>query len=345
VRDFWTIPWFGELFAFKGNFSHGWMGDVQMRRWFDDSDTVLIKTYLHQKSFYGRFGKPSWKVKVFGGFNHQVTWGNESDFYTRDFYLSPIETFGYILTGKRYNSGFIEQTRLGNHIGSLDIGLEYQFTNAEVFIYRQNFYEGGALSKLANIQDGLNGLRLINKKQSESHLKWSKILLEILYTVNQAGEPWSPEYGSLYEGYYNHGEYIEGWSYEGAALGTPFISTVNDVRSGLPAGPEEYFINNRVMAIHLGLEGTIVDVSYILKTSWSENYGTYWTTDEDQSTGLPDPGSYGLFGIQRQVSALLEVNRNIAERINIGLVGAFDSGSLLSNSSALFIKASYKFDY
>src|SRR5690606_24325084 len=47
VRDFWTLPWLGELFAFKGNFSHGWMGDVQMRRWFDDSDTVAIRTYLH----------------------------------------------------------------------------------------------------------------------------------------------------------------------------------------------------------------------------------------------------------------------------------------------------------
>ncbi len=33
VREFWTLPWFGGLFAFKGNFSHGWMGDVQMSRY------------------------------------------------------------------------------------------------------------------------------------------------------------------------------------------------------------------------------------------------------------------------------------------------------------------------
>ncbi len=343
VRDFWPLPWFGGLFAFKGNFSHGWMGNVQMRRWFDDSDTVQIRTYLHQKSFYGRFGKPGWKIKLYGGFNHQVTWGNENDFYTRDFYLSPISTFGYVLTGKRYNSGFIEQTRLGNHMGSIDLGLEYRFKNTDVLIYRQSFYEGGALSKLANIQDGLNGISIGNKRRSEKLLKWNKILLEFLYTVNQAGEPWSPEYGSMYEGYYNHGEYIEGWSYRGKGFGTPFISTLNEVRSGLPSGPEEYFINNRVMVVHFGLEGMVGAVNYTLKASWSENYGTYWTTDEEQSTGLPNPGAYGIFGTQQQISAYFNLERSIEQGFTFGLAGAFDHGTLLNNSFGLFLKASYSF--
>jgi hypothetical protein len=343
VRDFWTLPWFGELFAFKGNFSHGWMSDVQMRRWFDDSDTVQIKTYLHQKSFYGRFGKLSWKLKLYGGFNHQVTWGNEDKFYTRDFDLSPFETFGYVLTGKRYNNGFIDQTRLGNHIGSLDLGLEYRFKNVDILIYRQSFYESGALAKLANIRDGLNGISIGNRRESEKQLKWDKILLEFLYTVNQAGEPWSPEYGSMYEGYYNHGEYIEGWSFRGKGLGTPFISTMNEVRSGLPAGPEEYFINNRVIAVHCGLEGAVGAVNYTLKASWSENYGTYWTTDEEQSTGLPNPGAYGIFGTQRQFSTFFEVEKSLEEGFTFGLAGAFDHGTLLYNSVGLFLKASYSF--
>lgn len=343
VRDFWTLPWFDELLAFKGNLSHGWMGDVKMRRWFDGGDTVLIYTYLHQKSFYGRFGKPSWRLKVYGGFNHQVTWGNENEFYTRDFYLSPVSTFGYVLTGKRYNSGLIDQTRLGNHMGSIDLGFEYRFKNADIFIYRQSFFEGGALSKLANIQDGLNGLRVVNRSQSERLLKWNKILMEFLYTVNQAGEPWSPEYGSMFEGYYNHGEYIEGWSYKGVGIGTPFVSTVREVRIGLPAGPEEYFINNRVLAVHLGFEGAVGEVTYSLKASWSENYGTYWTTDEEQSTGLPNPGAYGLFGNQRQLSTYFDIDRRLNRGFNVGLAGAFDHGTLLYNSVAIFLKASYSF--
>ena len=343
VRDFWTLPWLGELFAFKGNFSHGWMGDVQMRRWFDDSDTVAIRTYLHQKSFYGRFGKPSWKLKMYGGFNHQVTWGNEDEFYTRDFDLSPLSTYGYVLTGKRYDNGFIDQTRLGNHMGSLDLGLEYRFKYIDVLIYRQSFYEGGALSKLANIQDGLNGIRIGNNMVSDKLLKWNKILLEFLYTVNQAGEPWSPEYGSMYEGYYNHGEYVEGWSYRGKGLGTPFISTMDEVRSGLQSGPDEYFINNRVLAVHCGFEGAVGEVNYTLKASWSENYGTYWTTDEEQSTGLPNPGAYGIFGSHRQFSAYFDLERSIKQGFTFGLAGAYDHGTLLNNSMGLFLKASYSF--
>lgn len=344
VREFWTLPILGELFAFKGNFSHGWMGDVPMRRWFDGGDTVLIATYLHQKSFYGRFGKPAWRVKLYGGFNHQVAWGNEDDFYTRDFELSPVSTFLYVLTGKRYNSGLIDQTRLGNHLGSIDLAFEYCFNNSSLLLYRQSFYEGGALSKLANIQDGLNGISLVNNKQSGNSIRWDKVLFEFLYTKNQAGETWSQEYGSLYESYFNHGEYVEGWSYKGNVLGSPFISTVKEVRDGLPSGPEEYFINNRVIAFHFGIKGAIRRLNYFILTSWSNNYGTYWTTDEEQSTGLPDPGAYGIFGTQRQLSALVDFNRDINNRLNVGLIGAVDGGNLLNNSSGFFIRASYRFD-
>lgn len=58
IPEFFTIPWFGGLFAFKGNYSHGWMGDLQMSRYIE-ADTLQLGSFLHQKSFYGRFGKPS----------------------------------------------------------------------------------------------------------------------------------------------------------------------------------------------------------------------------------------------------------------------------------------------
>ena len=40
-----------------------------------DGNVLQIGTYLHQKSLYGRFGKPEWKLKLYGGFNHQVIVG------------------------------------------------------------------------------------------------------------------------------------------------------------------------------------------------------------------------------------------------------------------------------
>lgn len=342
VPGFFVIPGLVQLFAFKGNFAYGWMGVVPMGR-FNYSDTLQLNTYLHQKSLYGRFGKPSWKLKFYGGFNHQVIWGNGQDYYGVDFTLSPTQTYWYVISGKRYSNGYIQSERLGNHLGSIDFGVEYKFDRVKVLLYRQNFYDAGALAHLANIRDGLNGISLENKPNDDKKPIWTKLLFEFLYTKNQAGEPWSPEYGSPYEPYYNHGQYIQGWSYNGTGLGTPFISTVNDIRYELPSGPR-YFSNNRIIAFHVGCEGSIAYFNYIFKVSWSENYGTYWTTEEEQSTNLPNPGSYGIFGEQDQLSTYLELNRTLDNGLNLGFIGAFDYGDLFYNSFGVFLKASYSFN-
>ncbi len=99
------------------------MGDLPMSRYIE-ADTLQVRSFLHQKSFYGRFGKPSWKLKFYGGFNHQVVWGNEQDYYTNDYTLSPIETYFYVITGKRYSvTDIFKQERQGNHLGSIDLRL------------------------------------------------------------------------------------------------------------------------------------------------------------------------------------------------------------------------------
>jgi hypothetical protein len=344
VPEFFTLPLLGQLFAFKGNFSHGWIGEILMRKRGMYADTVQIYTYLHQMSFYGRFGMPTWKLKLYGGFNHQVFWGNEQDYYNEDFTLSPFITYLYVITGKRFSNGSIQSERLGNHIGSIDIGFEYEFGKIKSFLYRQNFYDAGALGHLANIQDGLNGISLENQKKSEKPVKWRKLLFEFLYTKNQAGEPCSPPTQSPYDPYYNHVQYINGWSYNGIGLGTPFITTRNSARKELPYHPYHYFINNRVSAIHIGTEGSIKSLNYTLKISWSKNYGTYATTDEEQSTDIPNPGSYGIFGEQEQLSAYLELNKGLDNGLNLGFVGAFDAGDLYYNSFGVFFKASYSFN-
>ena len=344
VRDYWTLPFLGQLFAFKGNFSHGWMGDLTVRRGLGfGGDTLMLKSYLHQKSLYGRFGKPGWKIKLYGGFNHQVVWGSEQEFYLYDYTLTPTETYLYVLTGKRYTNGLIQMERQGNHLGSIDLGVEYAFDRVKVLVYRQNVYEAGALGHLANIQDGLNGISIKNLHSNRNKGIWDKLVFELLYTKNQAGEPWSPQTGSPYEPYYNHGQYITGWSYQGTGLGTPFIGTRSHIINSLPADPEEYFINNRVMALHFGCEGAVRNVGYMFKASWSKNYGTYRTTDEDQSTGIINPGEYGVFGEQEQISTFLGINRIFTNGFLLGIVGAFDYGYLYYNSFGMFLRASYSF--
>jgi hypothetical protein len=330
----------GELFAFKGQYAHGWLGENIMQA----KDSIYhLNTFFHQLSLYGRLGKPQWKWKIHGGFSHQALWGKERDYYNEDFTLSTISTYLYVITAKRYDKGEIQRTRLGDHLGSVDIGFEYNYKTLKFFLYRQNFYEAGALGHLANIQDGLNGISIENLVGNNTLFRWKKILFEFLYTKNQAGEPWSPDTPSPYEQYYNHYQYAHGWSYRDANLGTPFITTRAYIREELPTWSGEYFINNRVRVFHLGFEGGVQKWDYTLKASLSNNYGTYYTTDEEQSTGIENPGSFGVFGKRDQLSMYIDCQRPIKKGFAVGCIAAFDVGELYYNSFGILLRVSKAF--
>jgi hypothetical protein len=54
------------LISINAFFAHGW---------FANTDSIK-HSYLHQKAFYGRIGKPNWKVKLYGGILHSAQWGD-----------------------------------------------------------------------------------------------------------------------------------------------------------------------------------------------------------------------------------------------------------------------------
>lgn len=345
VREFWTLPWLGEIFSFKGNFSHGFIGKALLKRsQSEGGDTISLSTFLHQKQLYARFGKPAWRMKFYGGFNHQVVWGHEQEFHLDFYTLTPIQTYFHVITGQRYSNGYIQQERQGNHLGSIDIGFEYQFEKLRLTLYRQSIYETGALAHFANIEDGLNGLSIENLKPKSTASAWKKILVEVLYTKKQAKDAWSPYPGEVYfEPYYNHGQYIQGWSYQGSALGTPFVGTREHIRSELSSDPNEYFINNRILLYHLGVEGYVRGISYTVRCSFSQNFGTYLTAGPEDSEGISEAGEFGVFGKQNQLSTYLFLDKRFESGLQVGLIGAFDTGTLYNNSLGLFLKASYLF--
>jgi hypothetical protein len=337
IPEFYTLPILGKLFAFKGNFAHGWIGKTPFMNL--DSNLLYPRTYIHQKSLYGRFGKPEWKWKLYGGFNHQVLWGSEKYTYGDSFTLSPFMTYLYVITGRGWNG-----SRMGDELGSIDLGAEYAFKNVKVLAYRQNLYDAGALFHLANLRDGLNGFSLTNLNHQSKKFKWKKLLIEILYTKNQAGEPWSKVTPSGDENYFNHYQYIQGWSYKGIGIGNPFITTRAYTREGLPADPSDYFINNRVVAFHFGFEGSLQKWDYILKASYSMNYGTFSTSEEGTSMGtIRYPPMYGIFPETKQFSAYLDANRELKNRLYIGFNGAFDVGELYYNSFGLLVRVGKAF--
>ncbi|WP_255048782.1 capsule assembly Wzi family protein [Lacihabitans sp. CS3-21] len=249
------------LIAIKGNFAHGWFGK---------GDSVQ-NVWLHQKSFYARIGKPAWKFHLLGGFNHQVQWGGHP---TKPFYdelskqiinrfSTDFSTFIKVATGISLNSkgqgassgapANEALNRAGNHLGSVDIGLNFTMGKYNIFFYRQSFYEDGSLFYLNNIADGLYGLSI---SQKNSFL--SKICLEYLDTRNQGGTlfEWTPELRGR-DDYFNNSLYKDAWTYKGNTLGTPlFVS--NQTLLGRPSyaknlGQSNFIINNRLSAIQMNL--------------------------------------------------------------------------------------------
>jgi hypothetical protein len=340
IPDFYTLPLLGRMFAFKGSYGHGWMGNW----YYGDEKIPDTQTYLHQKSLYGRFGKANWRLKLYGGFNHQVTWGNEKKILGDSYNLTPFQSFVYVNIGKGFIHDTIQRTRVGNHLGSIDLGFTYAFKNVDVFVYRQNFYDASALYFLANLMDGLNGLSFVNKSIKNRQIQWKRFLIELLYTKNQGGETWSRQTTTPFEDYYNNAYYKSGWSYKGPTLGNPFITPSVYQRNGLPSAPPYYFSNNRVIAFHTGLEFDFFKWYMLGKFSYSKNYGLYLTSTSGKIfNGENVEALNGIFPITRQISTYFEARRNLKNNFEIRFITAFDIGGLYDDAFGFAVGISRSF--
>lgn len=341
IPDFYTLPFLGHIFAIKGNYVHGWIGD-----WYNENGRIenTTPTYLHQKSLYARIGKQDNKLKLYGGFNHQVVWGNEKKIMGDDFTLSTFQTFIYANLGKKYNGDSIKQTRVGNSLGSIDLGFEYRFRNIRLLVYRQSFYDAGALYYTANWLDGLNGVSIINCRENSHKIGWKRFLIEFFYSKNQAGEKWSRFTPSPFEDYYNNNYYEGGWSYKGVGIGNPFITPRGTTRKGLPAPSGYYFINNRVAAIYGAFDAIVYKWHVISKVSYSINYGTYRTSSTGKDyEGAVYPSPDGVFPTLRQFSGYLKAERNLVHDFAFGFTASVDSGELFYDSVGFMAHVSKSF--
>jgi hypothetical protein len=340
IPEYWTLPWTGKLLAVKGNFVHGWLGQQELL--FQPSSVPKISTYFHQKSFYGRLGKPNWRLKLYGGFSHNVFFGNEQEIYGDRFKLSKSQVYSYVVFGKAYGARNVESSKIGNHLGSIDLGAEYNFDNLKIMVYRQNLYDVGALYYLANIKDGLNGITLTNNKPSQRNFQWKKLLVEFFYTRSQAGELDAKITPSGDEDYYNNYIYKEGWSYKGIGLGNPLLTRREYMQDGQVLKKNyEPFANNRVAAYHFGGMFSIFDWDIMTKFTYSTNYGSYAVSPEGNSLGIYRQ-VYGppFFTQVNQFSGYLEAKKSLRKGYDIGIAAAIDAGKLLYNSQGVILKFS-----
>lgn len=277
--------------SFKGHFSHGWFGNQNSVKGY----------YLHQKSLYGRIGRPNSKIKLYGGILHHAQWGGTPKYgipewdtryingkfptgwYVYRNILMPFSNPSKDPSVNPNTSPYDYENRYGNHLGQIDMGGELNLKSLKMLFYKQIIFETGqTFSSLTNIDDGLYGISISSLKPES---KINKVVLEFLHTTNQGmyrsgllrligfeGK----HFGRNQNFYFNHGQYFDGWSYNGLTIGSPFLIPNPDIRyenkdNGLI---QLYANNNNIKAGYIGMNNKLNTIFLESRMSFSRNYGT-----------------------------------------------------------------------
>jgi hypothetical protein len=315
------------LISIKGAYAHGWF----------DNQGDIKNYYLHQKWLYGRIGRENAKFKFYAGFNHQVQWGGYKP-STNDYFANNWYAYLYsILPLKKVSEKAISTltysdllNRVGNQLGSIDIGATFKIGNYSLFIYRQNLYDqGAALARLANIKDGLNGLSITNEKHRNKSYIY-KVNFEFFYTLNQGTEPllFTKTVAWELENYFVHAQYTDGWTYKKRIIGTPLITTHEETT---PIFPKTFsFVNNdRIKSFFMGLDIVLgVNSCLNIKSIYSINDGLRY---------FPIPKTL------KQFSTAINYKLNLPNQYSFNLDFSFDKGEVYANSSGFMIKTIKRF--
>jgi hypothetical protein len=264
---------------------------------------------FHQKAFYARIGKANSRLKLYGGFNHQVQWGGKSNNLVADSGNLPDGFANYIHAVFGTIGGYGEDVthfdstnRVGNHLGSLDVAVEVETYGSSIYFYRQFVYEDGSLFYFEGVQDGLTGLRIRRKNSYGANFEITEGVLEFLYTKDQGGDQFEIGNGKKRgnDNYFNNQQIRDGWSYYDRTIGTPFIPPTSQTKWRWPSYANNFTSNNRVSVWHLGLKGTLFrKVQWHSKFSYSTNSGSY----RERFLGSPKQLS-GIIDAQTDVNIL-----------------------------------------
>ncbi|WP_420151249.1 capsule assembly Wzi family protein [Spirosoma sp.] len=319
-----------DFVAINAAFSHGWF-----------NVPYIQGVRLHQKHVYLRLGKPASTWKAYAGVNHNVQWAGHADYLKQQpdvadvngYLPSDWSFYKYVVlsyTPKDWDklAGYtsFDSYRVGNSAGSIDFGVELNNATGRWLAYYQHAYEDVSGIVFKNLPDGLWGLSYVPKSEKTASFRFNRLTLEYLTTKDQSGSTFYIP-GSTYQGgdnYYNHSQYVQGWSYFGRTIGTPFIAPGQDFddKSILKGG--QFFPNNRIDMWYVGLQASYRNALFQLRTSYSENYGTYRD---------PPPGS------ATQFSGLLSAQMPISRWTNTYLLAriAVDDGGLFTNTTGGYI--------
>ena len=319
-----------DFVAINAAFAHGWF-----------NVPYIQDVRLHQKHLYIRLGKPASWLRGYAGINHQVQWAGHADYLKQrpdvgdgsGYLASDWSFYKYVVfsyTPKEWADvpGYtpFDSYRVGNSVGSIDFGLEFTTKAGSLLAYYQHAYEDVSGVVFLNMPDGLWGLSYTPASNNPAAFRVTRLTLEFLTTKYQSGTSFYIP-GSTYQGvdnYYNHSQYIEGWSYFDRTIGTPFITPGQDIDPSYNLPTVQYFSNNRVKMWYVGLQATYRKALFTLRVSQSQNFGTY------NQPFSPDVG---------QFSSLLSAHLPLFQWKNTFVLAkaAVDNGGLYTKATGYYI--------
>jgi hypothetical protein len=308
-------------------FSHGW---------FADTDSMK-NVRLHAKSLFLRIGKPSWKVRLYGGVNHYVQWGGYSPylsqymngFLTRDGHLPsnwkayrdvvfPVGQPGH---DNQYAS-IDTLNQIGNHLGSIDMGMDIQIGKDNLFLYYQHIYEDNSGIIFQNFPDGLWGIRWKNGNSiTNRNFQIKQVTAELLTTLDRSGT--DPVYGN--DDYFFNGQYLDGWVHKGFIIGTPIFTRKVDLPNKIRYASDwlnresRPVSNNAVRSLHVGMYAlAFKEIPIVLLATASRYYNPV-----------------NLKEYYNQLYTSLEINNIFFVRnagLRAGIKVGFDTGEIFSSN-------------
>lgn len=316
---FYPLAFTNDFISIKASYADGRLGASNISY---GSVLSVPSTYFHQKSLYFRFGKPSNRIKLFSGINHQARWGGENQISPIS-QLNMLNAYWYVVSGKT-----VDYKKIGTHLGTIDIGGEWTGRKWSYFLYRQNIYETGSLFKVTNFADGLNGIRIKRNKllsKDQTYFTINSFLFEVIGTKNQTNN--SPLSGLvIFEkgDYYNSYIYSQGLSYKGGEIGTPLNPNQDLTDKGLQRNYSGFTNNNRIWAFHSGIKASWLNTDLLFRGTYSRNFGTYIN---------PFDSSVQQFSMQLSASKKMKFLRNGS------FIASFysDIGALYHNSSSFVL--------
>ncbi len=321
----------GKYISFKFRYAEQMMLD----------NRYVKNTHLHDKMLAGKLTvNPRLSMEI--GVEDYGQWGGKSPEGKKRYTLKDYIRLVCIKSGGDNASSSDQINKLGNHLGNYFARINYQNKDIGISFYYNHLFEDGSGSDYQNAPDGLYGLYLTRRNSD----KWFKsFVYEFYYTKDQSGplhdrpateeeiakkDPSDPFQTVIIlrgnDNYFNHGEYLSGWSLYGQMIGMPFC-TPTPATNGIIRGT----YNNRVLAHHWGVTGVLplMEIQYKLLCSYSLNYGRHsapFLNEAGKAISKPQ------FSLGLQLTAP-EKHLPFTTTLSLG----FDKGDLLHNQFGIML--------